>query len=189
MSLLCCSANLRNSCMYATVGRFGIHREQGWAFACCTKTHYPARCPPPHPRLFTLSVTPSELPPFSCNPACPIPPYWLLLLFQFITSMRPLNNERSMHTNPGMCLNVAGWVSPSSQRRLCVHIFSWEKEKEIARVRRVKMGTERWCRSRQRSSARDISRSNAVVRKKGIEEKREVVMTTNVNYQPIIYFV
>lgn len=45
---LCCDANLEPACMQQWVG-VGIYGEQGLAFACCTKTHHPAWCPPPLP--------------------------------------------------------------------------------------------------------------------------------------------
>ena len=79
LALLQCQSG---TSMHATVGGVGIHGEQGFAFACSTKTHYPAWCPPPSPihplsPLKTLSQT---------HPTLPVPPC-RLLLFQLIRSM------------------------------------------------------------------------------------------------------
>lgn len=125
LALLRCQSG---TSVHAIVGGVGIHGEQGLAFACCTKTHYPAWCPPPSP-IHPLSPlqNPSPTPPHPPGPSVPaasLPAY---------QKYAWRNNGHSIHTKPGMCLNVAGWVPLFSQSMLCVPYFSRERETETVR--------------------------------------------------------
>lgn len=77
LSLLRCQSG---SSMHAMVGGVGIHGEQGLAFACCSKTHYPAWCPPPSPKPLPIHpLSPLQNPPHPPSPVPLHPPSPLVL--------------------------------------------------------------------------------------------------------------
>lgn len=140
LALLRCQSG---TSMHTSVGGVGIHGEQGLAFACCTKTHYPAWCPPPSP-IHPLS--PLQNPPL----AQPHPPGPLVLAAPLPAYQKNAwwNNGRFIHTKPGMCLNVAGLVPLFSQSMLCVPNFPRERARERERQKQGEQRRE--CEHRRR---------------------------------------
>lgn len=98
-------------------------------FACCTKTHYPAWCPP-HPRPFTLSHPYEPPPPLPQVHPTLLVPLRRLLLFQLIRSMHGGTMAVLSTRKPGMCLNVAGRVPLFPQSVLCVPCFPRERDRD-----------------------------------------------------------
>ena len=137
-ALYACSAAVPiGNSMHATVGRVGIHGEQGPAFACCTKNQYPAWCPPtlshpnrtaPLPQAAPLLPSPSAL-------AASLPAY---------QKYAWRDNGRSMHTKPGMCLNVAGGVPLFSQSELCVPLVPLRERQRQRDHRRLEERKVMW---------------------------------------------
>lgn len=155
MSSVCCVSSV-GSCLYARSVAMPIWNQhaydsgQGrhpWRTGLCLcmlhKNPLPSMVPlpTPHPHPFTLSHpyrTPSPSP---ILPA-PIPLCWLLLL-QAYQKYAWRNNGRSMHTKPGMYLNVAGWVPLFSQSMLCVPCFPPRERGRDGESRRGCVNAER----------------------------------------------
>lgn len=118
LALLRCQSE---TSVHAIVGGVGIHGEQGLAFACNTKTHHPAWCPPPSP----LPIHPYRT--HQPHPILTVPP-WLAASLAAYQKYAWQNNRRSIRTKPGMCLSVSGSVPLFSQSKLCVSPGSPERE-------------------------------------------------------------
>lgn len=126
--------------VHAVVGGVGIRGEQGLAFARCTKPYCPAWCPHQHHHTsaHSHSVTPAELCPPNTHTHTQTPSVLAAPLPAYQKYARQ-NNGCFIHTKPGMCLNVAGWVSLFSLSTLCVPCFPWEREEQTHFRRRGKV--------------------------------------------------
>lgn len=119
---LCCDANLEPACMQRWVGSASMENR---ALPLHAAQHLlPSMVPPPP--LPILSVTPEE-PPRKSHPSRSL---GAGCCSSSLSEVCVGNNGRSIHTKPGMCLNVAGWVPLFSQSMLCVPCFPRETERD-----------------------------------------------------------
>lgn len=112
----CCDANREPACMQQWAGSASME-NRALPLHAAQKNPLPSMVPP---RPFTRShpyrtpPAPAPAPPHPPGPsvlAAPLPAY---------QKYAWRNNGRSIHTKPGMCLNVAGLgPSPLSERALC----------------------------------------------------------------------
>lgn len=126
---LCCDANLEPACMQRWAGSASMENR---ALPLHAQNLLPRGSPPHPPPLPIHPLSPLQnpaVPPHPPSPsvlAAPLPAY---------QKYAWRNNGRSIHTKPGMCLNVAGWVPLFSQSMLCVPCFPLrERETETLRA-------------------------------------------------------